>query len=128
MPYPLPPKMGKRLFSCIFPLLAVFGASASHISPESALYKRDTSLDQKHTGIVRSTRKGDVLITVPAGASGHYKVRFFDANALLFEIRQIRDPMLIIEKYNFGHAGVFRYELYRDNSLVEKSSFRISRQ
>ncbi|HEY4337762.1 MAG TPA: hypothetical protein VGM89_17735, partial [Puia sp.] len=62
-----------------------------------------------------------------AGALGRYRIRFFDdRQAFLFEIRQIHDPLLIIEKYNFGHAGRFVYELYRDNGLVEKSSFQIS--
>ncbi len=59
-------------------------------------------------------------------AGGGYKIRFFGVDqALLFEIRQIQDPVLIVEKYNFGHAGMFQYELYRDNSLVERNNFRI---
>ena len=58
---------------------------------------------------------------------GRYRVRFYDEeNILLFEIRQIRDPLLIVEKYNFRCAGVFQYEVYRDNELVEKNSFRIN--
>ncbi|HWB94613.1 MAG TPA: hypothetical protein VG605_22310 [Puia sp.] len=68
-----------------------------------------------------------MVITVPAGSSGRYKVRFFNRdNVLLFEVRQIRDSPLIIEKVNFVHAGIFQYELYRDNHLIEKNSFRIS--
>ena len=96
--------------------------------PENTLYTvRDTALMVRHSGIVRHESNGDIVIHLPEGAMGRYKVRFFDEKErLLFEIRQIRDPLLIIEKYNFGHAGSFRYELYRDNSLVEKNSFRIN--
>lgn len=66
-------------------------------------------------------------MAVPSGLAGHYKVRFFDeANALLFEVREITESPLIVEKYNFVHAGVFQYELYRDNSLIERRHFRIN--
>ncbi|GGA86807.1 hypothetical protein [Puia dinghuensis] len=94
--------------------------------PEKTLYKRDTALEYVPSGIIRREKNGDIVITVPADALGRYKVRFFDdKDELLFEIRQIRDPLLIIEKYNFCHAGLFRYDLYRDNGLVERRSFRI---
>jgi hypothetical protein len=77
-------------------------------------------------GIVRHEQNGDVVILVPSGSAGHYKVRFFDeSNALLFEVRQITEAPLIVEKVNFLHAGVFQYELYHDNNLIEKSRFRI---
>jgi hypothetical protein len=32
---------------------------------------------------------------------------------------------LIVEKVNFRHAGLFQYELYKDNALVEKNTFMI---
>ena len=140
MPYPFPRPV-KRLFSgIVLALLALPAKStptpenfgdcariAPHISPIFALYEPDTSLEQKRSGIVRHERNGNVVISVPTGSQGRYKVRFFDeTNALLFEVRQIRESRLIVEKYNFVHAGVFQYELYRDNSLIEKHRFRIS--
>jgi hypothetical protein len=140
MPYPFPRPV-KRLFSgIVLALLAIrsegnptpenFGDCARiapHISPIFTLYKRDTSLERRRSGIVRHQRNGDVVIWVPAGLAGSYKIRFFDeTNALLFEVRPIRESPLIVEKYNFVHAGVFQYELYRDNSLIERHRFRIS--
>ena len=139
MPYPFP-RPGKRLFSGILLALLATGAKgaippenfgdcarfAPHISPSFALYNGDTSLEQQQSGIVRHRRNGDVVIAAPSGSAGHYKVRFFDGtNALLFEIREIGDSPLIVEKYNFVHAGVFQYELYRDNRLIERRRFRI---
>jgi hypothetical protein len=140
MPYPFP-WLGKRLLSCVLlVLLAAFAHGAvlpenfadcarvtPHISSDFALYKRDTSLEERQSGIVRRGRNGDVVIAVPSGGAGRYKVRFFDdMNAMLFEIRDIRESPLIVEKVNFVHAGVFHYELYRDNSLIERRSFRIN--
>jgi len=58
--------------------------------------------------------------------SGKYKIRFFDDDDnFLFEVRQIRDPLLIVEKYNFRHTGLFQYELYREDLLIERSTFLI---
>jgi hypothetical protein len=140
MPYPLI-RPGKRLFSGIVLAFLAIGAKGAvppenfgecarvspHISTIYALYKRDTSLEQRYSGIVRHERNGDVVIAVPFGSTGCYKVRFFDkTNALLFEVRQISESPLIVEKYNFVHAGVFQYELYRDNSLIERRHFRIN--
>jgi hypothetical protein len=137
-PLKRPPKL---LFSGIIALLMGFCTFAApgvekyppsfstgpHISPDFTLYKRDTSHGRAHTAIVRHEKNGDIVISVPPGLQGRYRIRFFGENkGLLFEIRQIQDPLLIVEKYNFGHAGLYQYELYRDNSLVEKSSFRIN--
>jgi hypothetical protein len=140
MSYPLNRPV-KFLFSGIAALLLGFStfaapgiekyppafSSGPHIYPVFAFYKRDTSQGRVHSAIVRHDKNGDVIISVPAGLQGRYRIRFFgEDKGLLFEIRQIQDPVLIVEKYNFRHAGLFQYELYRDNSLVEKSSFRIN--
>jgi len=116
-------------------LVLVLGAQAGHVSNyspggnqnpfENALYTEDTAR-RLHSGIVRQ-KNGDIVIVLPQDAMGRYKIRFLDEKErLLFEIREIRDPVLIIEKYNFGHAGLFLFELFRDNGLVEKGTFRIS--
>jgi len=78
------------------------------------------------SGYVRRNADGDLVITVPQNTAGRYKIRFFEEHGmLLFEIRQIRDPLLIVEKYNFEHAGQFVYELYRDTVLIERMQFSI---
>ncbi|HEY4287663.1 MAG TPA: hypothetical protein VGN00_11240 [Puia sp.] len=135
--------LGKTTFSSLVLLLLTFRGlavsssqkifqstfSLPHNSRNYALYNRDTVQEHAASGYVRRAANGDLVITVPQTPSGRYKIRFFDeGNALLFEIRQIRDPLLIVEKYNFEHAGQFRYELYRDSFLVEKSSFAIRRE
>src|ERR1700748_111432 len=103
--------------------------SAAHILGSCALYNydKDSVLGSSASGYVRRDRDGSLVITVPKNAMGKYKIRFFDeGKALLFEIRQIMDPTLIVEKYNFQHAGIFTYDLYRDNVLIERSRFVIA--
>jgi len=125
MSYPIT-QPGRAIFPGIVLLLIAVGVQAGNFAGKNALYSRDTALAIRHSGFVRHERNGDIVITLPADALGRYRIRFFDDKQdLLFEIRQIRDPLLIIEKYNFGHAGRFAYELYRDNGLIEKAGFRI---
>ena len=90
---------------------------------------KDSTQALAASGFVHRAANGDLVITVPMTASSRYKIRFFDQrNVLLFEIRQIRDALLIVEKFNFEHAGQFHYELYRDLTLVERSGFSIQRE
>ncbi|HEY4064347.1 MAG TPA: hypothetical protein VGM30_20720 [Puia sp.] len=91
------------------------------------VYERAVVVDGRGvSGFIQRERNGDLVIRIPDAVREKYRIRFFDAtNSFLFEVRQIRDPLLILEKYNFQHAGMFQYELYRDNLLIERSSFLI---
>jgi len=126
-------------------------AFSPHIFVSFPLYKVDTALlnsrdlpvavnrgkdgvrhggrDSKEGGVsgfIRRERNGDIIIAIPTVEREKYKIRFFDDDDhFLFEVRQIRDPMLIVEKYNFQHTGMFQYELYRENLLIERSTFLI---
>lgn len=104
----------------------------SHISGIYPLYiiDKDTEWlssagERTSSKYVRSEKNGNLRIVVPA-SGGRYRIRFFDrGRQFLFEIGHIRDPLLIVEKVNFRHAGQFQYELYKDNALVERHSFII---
>ena len=126
MSYPLF-RPGRFFLSGMILLLVGWGTQPGNFAGKNALYNRDTTLMYLTSGIVRRQKNGDIVIAPPADALGHYRIRFFDdQQELLFEVRQIRDPLLIIEKYNFGHAGRFMYELYKDNGLIERVSFEIA--
>jgi hypothetical protein len=104
----------------------------SHISGIYALYTIDKDTgwlrpadERMRSKYVRRERNSDLAIVVP-NPRGRYKIRFLDQqDQFLFEIRQIRDSLLIVEKVNFRHAGLFQYELYKDNALVERNIFII---
>ena len=138
MPY-CPTRPGKFLFSVVIFFLIASGLYAArppvffnssppgpHILRDFPLYKKDTAVRAGSSGVLRLNSDGDIRITVPVSVTEKYRIRFYtEENVFLFEIRQIRDPLLIVEKYNFGHAGWFRYELYRDGQLTEKNRFQI---
>ena len=104
----------------------------SHISGFYPLYNivKDTGwLSPEEERIaseyVRREKNSSLRIVVPL-SRGSYKIRFFDQREqFLFEIGHIRDSLLIVEKVNFRHAGLFQYELFKDDMLVEKNSFII---
>ncbi len=138
MSYPLN-SLGKAIFPgicAILPAIGIRGApalnyfhsavSTPHILVNSTLYKGDTVLYYPIAGFIGHGKNGDLIISVPSASIGRYSIRFYEGDHyFLFEIKKIPDPMLIIEKSNFQHAGTFRYEVYQDNALIEKGSFSI---
>jgi len=96
--------------------------------PDTPGIKEIKHLDGPLSRYIRREKNSDLVIAVPGAENGKYRIRFFDEeDRFLFEIRQIRDSILIVEKLNFQHAGLFQYELYRGESLVERNTFIIKK-
>jgi len=75
---------------------------------------------------VYTGKLGNIHVTLPGAAQRHYAVRFYDdSNKLLFELTEIRDASLILDKTNFHHSGWFRFELYDGDQLKEKNKLFI---
>lgn len=75
---------------------------------------------------VYTGKLGNVHVSLPGAVQRHYAVRFYDeSNRLLFELTEIRDSSLILDKTNFHHAGWFRFELYDGDQLKEKNKLFI---
>jgi hypothetical protein len=53
---------------------------------------------------------------------------FDENNKLMFELSEIKDPTLILDKTNFQHAGWFRFELYDGDQLKEKNKLFIPKE
>jgi len=82
----------------------------------------------KPSKFVFTEKDGNVKINLPDALTKNYNIKFFDdKNQPIFEIRKVREPVLIVEKTNFMHAGWFRFELYQDGVLKEKNKFNIPR-
>lgn len=75
---------------------------------------------------VFTARDGNVTISLPDAASKKYSVKFFeDDSTPLFELKQVKESPLTLDKANFLHAGWFRFELYESGTLKEKHRFYI---
>lgn len=74
---------------------------------------------------IHTEKNSDLVISIPDAAGSRYRVIFFEQDHFLFEISVPREPYLILEKNNFRHAGSFRYDLFKDDVLVERNNFII---
>lgn len=80
----------------------------------------------KASKFVYSDNTGNVVIMLPEAKNGNYAVKFYeDDKTFLFEVKQIKEPYLVVDKTNFMHAGWFRFELYDDGKVKETHKFFI---
>lgn len=75
---------------------------------------------------ISTNRDGNVRIRLQDYDQKKYRIRFYeDDETFLFELKEIREPFLLVDKANFHHAGWFRFELYEEDTLIEKHKFYI---
>jgi hypothetical protein len=80
----------------------------------------------KVSAYVYTGKYGNIHVSLPEAGRKQYSVKFFDEdNKLMFELSEIKDPSLILDKTNFQHAGWFRFELYDGDQLKEKNKLFI---
>ncbi len=76
----------------------------------------------KASSYIFINKDGYINISLPSESEKKYNVKFFEENGTsLFEINNVKESPLIIDKSNFVHAGWFLFELYEDNKLKEKN-------
>lgn len=73
-----------------------------------------------------TNKDGAVRIMLADFQNKKYSIKFFeDDDTFLFELKNIKESALMLEKSNFYHSGWFKSELYDDGKLVEKNRFFI---
>jgi len=83
----------------------------------------------KPSKYVFTEKDGNVKISLPDAAAKKYSLKFFEQDSSpLFEVKQIRDSVLILDKTNFVHSGWFKFELYEDGQLKEKQKLFIPKE
>lgn len=76
------------------------------------------------SSFIFTNKKGYVQIQLPKAGKANYRIDFFDAQKKkIFQLKNIAEPVLVLDKINFRHAGWFYFELYENNELIEKSKF-----
>ena len=80
----------------------------------------------KISTFVFTGKEGNVTISLPDADKKKYSVKFFETDGSeVFELKEIKHPILIVDKTNFFHAGWFRFELFEDGKLKEKNKLFI---
>ena len=78
---------------------------------------------------VYTNKDGYVFINLPDAEKQKYRIKFFEEdNSFLFEIKNLKQAGITLDKTNFLHAGWFNFELYNDEKLIEKHKFYLSRE
>lgn len=77
---------------------------------------------------VYSNPDGNIFINLPDADKKEYRIKFFEENgAYLFEIKNIKESGLTLDKSNFYHAGWFKFELFDEDKIIERHKFYISK-
>jgi hypothetical protein len=80
----------------------------------------------KPSKFIYTERDGNVTIYLPDVAIHRYSVKFFDEKSSpLFDITEVKETSLLIDKVNFMRSGWYKFELYEDGKLKEKHKFYI---
>lgn len=78
---------------------------------------------------VYTNKDGYLFINLPDAQKKKYHIKFYeDDGSFLFELKNIKEPALTLDKTNFIHAGWFRFELYNDEKLIEKNKFYLAKE
>jgi hypothetical protein len=121
---------GRRILTFRDSLLKYTKDTIVFIDGDTLLIKPFVPIEvYKVSAYVFTGKYGNIHVLLPEADKRHYAVRFFDdTNKLLFELTEIEDPQLILDKTNFQHAGWFRFELYDGTVLKEKNKFFIPKE
>jgi len=77
---------------------------------------------------VFTARDNNVVIYLPDVETKKYSVKFFDElDKPLFELNNLKDDYLIIEKVNFKKSGWYHFEVLESGKSVEKNKFYIGK-
>lgn len=111
----------------------IFTKSYRPVIDTSVIIPASLQVTEVNTGFIPSklvftSKFNNVILNLPEAEMKKYHIKFFDENyKFLFEINKIKEPYLILEKVNFMHSGLFNYELYDDNKIVERYKFYIGK-
>lgn len=108
-----------------------FRDSILHLTKDTLFYVNDSLVglspyagqqNYKASPFIYINKEGYINISLPLNAEKKYSIKFYEENgSLLFDINNVKESPLIIDKSNFVHAGWFLFELYEDNKLKEKN-------
>lgn len=75
---------------------------------------------------VYTGKDNNVIISLPDAERKKYSIKFFeDDNTFLFEIRKVPANYITLDKVNFVHSGLFRFELFTNGIIIERHKIYI---
>jgi hypothetical protein len=78
---------------------------------------------------VYTHRDGYVRINLPEVTDKKYQIKFYNEdNTFLFELKDIKETYLTLDKAVFYHSGWFKFELYEEGKIIEKHKFYLPKE
>ena len=112
-------------------LLGRYRNSRQEVIPDKADRKIDAIIKSKPDATISqyhivANKDGLVRISLLDFSGKKYSIKFYeDDDTFLFELKDIKEASLMLEKSNFYHSGWFKSELYETDKLIEKNRFFI---
>jgi hypothetical protein len=73
---------------------------------------------------IYTAKDNNVVLHLPKANSKKYTAVFYDElERKVFELNNLKEEYLIIEKVNFVRSGWYNFELFENGKLVEKNKF-----
>lgn len=80
----------------------------------------------KTSSYIFINKDGFINVSLPQVKEKKYHLKFFEEDgSTLFEIPNVMESPLILDKANFVHSGWFQFELYEDNKLKERNKLYV---
>lgn len=123
----LPSNQYYRLFISFSGGSYVF-TDAHRPSPDTVNMPAEVNYNQQpvKTWFVPSSRvytgkDNNIIISLSNTSRNKYSIKFFEPTGNeLFEVKRIPEDYLILDKVNFGHSGLFDFELFENGVLIER--------
>jgi len=78
------------------------------------------------SGFVFTNPDGNITVVLPIGKKEQFKIKFYDDKGEnVFQVNNIKEQIVTIDKSNFMRAGWYSFELYEDNVLKEKNKVMV---
>jgi hypothetical protein len=75
---------------------------------------------------IYTAKDNNIILHLPQAAAKKYSVIFYnELDKKVFELNNLKEEYLIIEKVNFVRSGWYRFELFDNGMLVEKNKILV---
>ena len=94
--------------------------------PETTVIQQPVKTGFVPSKLVYTGKDNNVIIALPDAEKKKYSIKFFEEDGSpIFEVKKVTESWLTLDKVNFLHAGLFNFEIYSDDVLVEKHKLYI---
>ena len=93
------------------------------ITNQNPQYNLNLFVPSKH---VYTGKDNNVIIALPDAERKNYSIKFYEENGgFLFELKNLSENYLMLDKVNFRHSGLFSFELFSNRIIIERHKFFI---